>query len=1033
MAGNIKGLTVEIGGDTTKLGKALESVQKKSKGLSGELGQINKLLKMDPGNADLLAQKQKVLADAVANTREKLETLKKANEKATKSAENYDAWKAKYDPIQAEIDELTQKLKKLKAEQAEVADTEGVESGAYQEMQAEVKTLTASLKTLKKQAAAVTEEFGNPASPEQLRELQREVVATSSKLKSYEKAAEETAQAVEKLGKESSGAGQDLDETGDEAKKSGKSVDDFGDAAKKAEKSSGNLGQTLGTAVKTGLAAVGAVCAAAVTGLVAAAEGTREYRTEMGKLDAAFTASGHSSKVASAAYSTLYGVIGETDQSVEAAQQIALLAKSEEDVTKWSGLAAGVVGRFGDALQPETFFEAANETLKLGESTGAYTQMLEGCGINVEDFNKKLAKCKTTEEKQAYMLQVTEGALGKAGEAYKKNNAEIIRANQANDQWMQSLSGVGGAIEPIVTDVKLLGASLLADAVPGVQKLAEAFRGLMSGDAGASGDFAAALSGLVTGLVNKITQALPTIAQTGLSIITTLATSLIQQLPTLLSTAGQIIPQLVTALAQQIPTLLTTGGQVISKLLAGIVSNAPRLLQGAVNGLGSFVQGVQTYLPIVVSKGAELLGKLGEGIKNSMPGLLSQGLDIVMNLATSLYNAAPGLIDAGFGFIKNLVQGLMNSLPTLLSKVPEIVSKFANILNDNVPRILKHGMDLVLTIAKGIIKAIPALVANIPKIIQAIVDVWQAFNWINLGKKAITLLKNGITNMVGAVKGAGTKIMNAITNALKALPGKLRTLGKNAITFLKNAITSARSAVASSAHGIFSAIVNAITSLPSKLLSLGKQAITKLGSAISSGVSTVKSKALSLVSSVVAAVKTLPGKVLSVGKDMVKGIWAGISGATGWIKSKISGWVGDVTSFLKGLFGIESPSKVMRDEIGRHLPTGIAAGVEKTASAATGAMAALSQDMLTAADPDVGGLSFERNLSSRPVRIGSAYGVAAAAFGADNAALLAKLDGIYERLGRLQVVLDSGATVGGLIDKIDAGLATRQALHARGV
>jgi hypothetical protein len=163
---------------------------------------------------------------------------------------------------------------------------------------------------------------------------------------------------------------------------------------------------------------------------------------------------------------------------------------------------------------------------------------------------------------------------------------------------------------------------------------------------------------------------------------------------------------------------------------------------------------------------------------------------------------------------------------------------------------------------------------------------------------------------------------------------------------------------------------------------------------------------------------------------MVKGIWEGIKGATGWIKDMITGWVGDVTSFLKNLFGIESPSKLMRDEIGRHLPSGIAVGVEKNAKVATNAMAALSRDMVDAAEPDIGGLNFERSLANR-ARTGAARASAAAAV--DNSAILAKLDGIYERLGRLQVVLDSGATVGGLIDGIDRALATRQTLHARGV
>lgn len=69
MNNTIKGITIKIGGDTSKLGKALQNVEKQSKSLSAELGQINRLLKLDPGNTELLAQKQKVLAEAVAAAR----------------------------------------------------------------------------------------------------------------------------------------------------------------------------------------------------------------------------------------------------------------------------------------------------------------------------------------------------------------------------------------------------------------------------------------------------------------------------------------------------------------------------------------------------------------------------------------------------------------------------------------------------------------------------------------------------------------------------------------------------------------------------------------------------------------------------------------------------------------------------------------------------------------------------------------------------------------------------------------------------
>ena len=270
----IKGLTVEIGGDTTKLGKAIKDVEAKSRNLSKELGDINKLLKMDPGNADLLAQKQEVLGQAAAAAAKKLETLKEAEKQ-------------------------------------------------------------------------VQEQFKRgEVSEEQLRALQREIVATENKMKGYEKAAKQTAEETEG--------------TGDEAKKASKKVDEFGDAAEKAEKSSGRLGEVLGTAAKVGLAAIATAAGAALTGLVAAAEGTREYRTEMVKLETAFTQSGHSAENAQAAYTDLQGILGETDQAVEAANHLAKLTDNEKDLAKWTGdIMPGVFASFGASLPLENLTEAA--------------------------------------------------------------------------------------------------------------------------------------------------------------------------------------------------------------------------------------------------------------------------------------------------------------------------------------------------------------------------------------------------------------------------------------------------------------------------------------------------------------------------------------------------------------------------------------------------------------------------------------------------------------------------------------------------
>lgn len=113
MAGKIKGITIEIGGNVQPLNKALEGVNKKSRDLQGELRHVERLLKLDPKNTELLAQKQKLLAEAVSNTREKLDTLREAQKQVQQQFERGEASEEQYRALQREIIQTEQDLKKL--------------------------------------------------------------------------------------------------------------------------------------------------------------------------------------------------------------------------------------------------------------------------------------------------------------------------------------------------------------------------------------------------------------------------------------------------------------------------------------------------------------------------------------------------------------------------------------------------------------------------------------------------------------------------------------------------------------------------------------------------------------------------------------------------------------------------------------------------------------------------------------------------------------------------------------------------------
>lgn len=122
MAGRIQGITVEIGGDTTKLQNALKGVNGQIKSTQQQLKDVNKLLKLDPGNTELLAQKHKLLGQAVSETKDKLAKLKTAAEQANTALAKGEISQAQYDALQREIIETEQDLKRLE-EQANQSAT----------------------------------------------------------------------------------------------------------------------------------------------------------------------------------------------------------------------------------------------------------------------------------------------------------------------------------------------------------------------------------------------------------------------------------------------------------------------------------------------------------------------------------------------------------------------------------------------------------------------------------------------------------------------------------------------------------------------------------------------------------------------------------------------------------------------------------------------------------------------------------------------------------------------------------------------
>lgn len=310
-------------------------------------------------------------------------------------------------------------------------------------------------------------------------------------------------------------------------------------------------------------------------------------------------------------------------------------------------------------------------------------------------------------------------------------------------------------------------------------------------------------------------------------------------------------------------------------------------------------------LNALTSLGTSFMDNLAKGITNGTQQFISKGLSALTNFTANLRSNAGKLVDSGLHLMLNLAKGIANAMPDIIKNVPQIVINIAGVINDNAPKILVAGIQLIAILLKGLIQSIPTLIANVPKIVQAIVSVFTAYNWLSLGKSLITGLKNGImgakSNAVNAIKN----VYSSLVNGIKNLPSKLKEIGTNGVKNVGSGITGKLSTVKTAAGKIITYAVNGIKGLPSSLATKAKDAVVKMKD------------------------KFTKVDWLSVGKNIVKGIAKGIGDFAWILVDKMTSLASKAFDSVTSFFEIHSPSRLMRDKVGKMLPAGISVGLER--------------------------------------------------------------------------------------------------------
>lgn len=326
--------------------------------------------------------------------------------------------------------------------------------------------------------------------------------------------------------------------------------------------------------------------------------------------------------------------------------------------------------------------------------------------------------------------------------------------------------------------------------------------------------------------------------------------------------------------------LVSAGADLIKGLADGIGDNSSYILVTAHQIFESLFGVFTDNAPVILELGVQLIENLGQGIAENLPTLIENVLPMIEQFSETFREGAGQLVDVGIDFILNLAQGIMDSLPTLIEQVPQIIINFAGAINDNAPKLLVGGVQLIWIIIQGIISAIPTLIANIPKIFEAVLAVWTALNWVNLGKNVIEFIKNGVE-----------QLMNNVPQALK-------DIGAKAIEWFKGVDWA--NAGTQAIDFIKSAIISVATKVPQEVLNIANKAWDWFNDV----------------------------DWVSLGSNIIDGIVNGLSAGIGWLKEKARQVAEDALNAAKDFLGIKSPSKVFRDQVGKMITAGLSIGID---------------------------------------------------------------------------------------------------------
>lgn len=918
MANRIKGITVEIGGDTTGLDKALKSVNTSIRTTQSALKDVNRLLKLDPSNTELLSQKQRLLKDAIAATKEKLDSLKVAQEQAKQQLENGELGQDKYDALQREIVETEEELRRLQQEAATTNTALSKIDVAGQKMEAvgnsiadagkkmmgvttviggvgvaAVKT-AADFDSAMSQVAAVSGATGKDF--DALRNKAREMGA-KTKFSATEAAeamnymamagwkTEDMLSGIEGIMNLAAASGEDLATTSDivtdaltafglSAKDSGHFADILAAASSNANTNVSMMGETF------------KYCAPIAGALGFSAEDTAEAIGLMAN------AGIKSSQAGTALRTIMNNLAGDVKISGKAIGDVTIATTNADgSMRDLSDILADCRSAFGNLTESEKA-QAAESLVGKNAMSGFLALMNAGEG-DIEKLSSAIDNCDGSAEKMAMTMQdnlagqltILKSQLQELAISFGDILMPAIRSIVSKLQgFVDKLNGMDEGTKRTIVTIALLVASigpLLIIIGTAISKIGVAMQGFVKLANGVSKLKVTVQGG--TGVLGKLGAALGGISAPVLAVVAVIV---------VLAAAFVHLWKTNEGFRDAIIGTWNRIKDTISGFCQGIVDR--------LNALGFQFTDIVDVLKAVWNGFCQVLAPVFEGVFNNIANILSTVTGVITGILDVFIGIFTGNWSQAWNGIKEIFSSIWNGISSFFSNILNVIKGVADVILGWFGTSWNEVWTNIKTFFEGIWNGIATFFTTIWETLKNVVTVGimaigsilsAAFDiiilpfrfiWENCKEIIISVwdaIKSKVSSVIHAVASVISTVMNTIKTIFTTIWNAIKTVVTTVVNAIKSVVTTVFNAIKSTATTVWNAIKTAVTTPVNAIKSTVTSVFNSIKSTVSSIFNGIKSTATSVWNGIKTAITTpieaAKNKVKSV-VDAIKGFFSGM-------------------------------------------------------------------------------------------------------------------------------------------------------------